>query len=263
MNITRLNGVKDVIIERGSGGNSGGGSGSNYKYYDCSKDTTNEYGELPHGIYLADSIKIMKIETGEIMITPEAYFDDGESQVLAIAYDMSKRIYIDGEWVDIKTFLEAQERFDFLAHQEITEEEFYRVPEDVVIHFRDYDKLAEVYETIAKNVFAKMPEDSVPVVSYWYDAPSLDIPMMECGYKSISVVVNSEGGTPTSDIIGRVFKQDSDFNTANWWQDGLDEGEVFYENVDATYFELKNQATGLCKIVFPDGTVKYMVRKLF
>lgn len=128
MNITRLNTLNDdkVIIKK-EGGN-GGGGGSNYKYYDCSKDTPNENGELPHGIYLADSMKITNIETGEIMIAPEADFNDSDYKVLAVAYDMSKRIYIHGEWLDAKTFLELKEEFDFSAHQEITEEEFYHIP---------------------------------------------------------------------------------------------------------------------------------------
>jgi hypothetical protein len=263
---TALGSVNVKVNVPQSGGSGGGESSIEYIDVRNVEDSDLKFA-------LINSSSLVKIIDGSFIYIYATLFgrndfneEDFYRDTVAIAIDFSCKVYYGNGFITIKENISIDNGFPldvFDSLPRITEEEFYHIPEDVVIPFRDYDKLAEVYETIAKNVFATMPEDSVPVVGYWYDAPSLDIPMMECGYKSVSVVVNSAGGTPTSDIIGRVFKQDSDSNTNNWWQDGLDEEDVRYENVDATYFELKNQATGLCKIVFPDNTVKYMVRKLF
>ena len=244
-----------------------GGGESTLEYI----DVRNIDSDLKFG--LINSSSLVKIFEGNYTYIWPTLFsknDFGEAlyeYTTAIAIDFSSKVaWSDDEFITIKELISRDNGlplnvFDSLPR--ITKEEFYHIPEDVVIPFRDYDKLAEVYETIAKNVFAMMPEDSVPVVSYWYDAPSLDIPMMGCGYKSVSIELNSENGVATNNIIGRVFKQNYDFNSNDWWHIFEEDGEVSYENIDATYFELKNQAVGLGKIVFPDGTVKYMARELF
>lgn len=256
MNTIKLNTIGTPCKAGGSG--NGGGGKSNYKYYDCSNDALKE---INHGTYLADSVKIINTETNEIMIAPEAYFDE-EYRVLAVAYDMSKRVYVNGEWIDIKAFIEDSEGFDFSAHIEITEEEFYHIPEDVVLKYRDYEKLKEVFERVYNTLATEGVLEDLPVDLYWYSVPKVNFPISKCGYKSISAETNAYGDVYGSDIIGRVWKQTYEFSSNDFWFD-YDKDENFdYSNVEATYFEVLDTNYALCKIQSQDGSAKYILRIL-
>lgn len=100
-----------------------------YKFYDCFFDVWDD----SHSGYYGDLEKIVDITTGETTIAPEGSNYTGEtSHRVAIAFDMAKKIYVNGNWVPIEIFLSStdNEGFDFSVHPEITEEEFYHIPED-------------------------------------------------------------------------------------------------------------------------------------
>jgi hypothetical protein len=100
-----------------------------YKFYDCFWGDENN----DHSGYYEELSKVVDMVTGETVITPEARIDtDNNTARVAIAFDMAKKIYIDGKWITNEEFLKRNdyEGFDFNAHPEITEEEFYHIPED-------------------------------------------------------------------------------------------------------------------------------------
>lgn len=153
MNIARLNVVSsgDAII-RGSGVSGGGGSkpSSTIKYYDCLFDS-----EEGHGEYGLDNVKVIG-ESGATMIAPDAYINGENYQRVAVAVDMGKKTYIDGEWVNIKDYLVEADGFNPDTHIEITEEEFYHIPEDAVFDVskeEDRKALMNILYPLAKRYY--------------------------------------------------------------------------------------------------------------
>ena len=131
MNIVRLNTTApDNVIVKGNGGNAGGYT-SGMKYYDCLFD---EEIQSTHGDYYVDNEKVMNTETGDVYIYPESYYQNARS--IAVAVDVTNRkCYVDGQWMTYKDFLKNEDfgdAFDIDTHIEITEEEFYHIPEDEV-----------------------------------------------------------------------------------------------------------------------------------
>ena len=129
----------------------GGGSASKWKYYDCLGDKKDDYGYIEHYTYLADNVKIIDSVTGNLMIAPEAYIDSDEpNTIVAVAYNMDKRVYADGKWIPLEEFIAEAEDMDFSSHTEITEEEFYHIPEDVVWNCNTNEGCKEAFEALWK-----------------------------------------------------------------------------------------------------------------
>lgn len=109
MNTIKLNTIGTPKVSAGNSGG-GGGSASKYKYYDCLGDEKDEFGYINHSTYLADNMKVIDSVTGNLMIAPEAYIDSDEpNTILAVAYDMNKRVYADGEWKSLEDFITEEE----------------------------------------------------------------------------------------------------------------------------------------------------------
>lgn len=168
MNTTHLNTIGEKVIVKG-GGSSGGGK-SNYKYYDCLFEEPNENGEDPHGRYIVDNTKTYNFDTGEITIAPEAY-----SKLIAVAVDTSKRIYFENRWVSVKDFLMMIDGFYMDAHTEITEEEFFHIPEDKVFDVSTAEGRKEAYETLFPLVSRYYPDKSSVPTYPWFKSLSLSI----------------------------------------------------------------------------------------
>lgn len=126
----------------------GSGAKSNYKYYDCLMDSEKD---IEHNSHLADNMKVTDIVTGETVIGPEIWIETGnEVRVVAVAYDMSKKIYMDGEWMDIKDYVGHE--VDLSAHPEITEEEFYHIPEEEVWEWNTAEEGEVLYNKLMQLI---------------------------------------------------------------------------------------------------------------
>ena len=131
MNTIKLNTIGTPKV---SAGNSGGSSSaSNWKYYDCLLDQNKDN---THAEYYVDNVKVVDLDTGNVLICPEAYMDSETAVSVAVAmnFDETRKVYMDGKWVSLKEFWENPdwEGFDFSTHPEITEEEFYHIPEEEI-----------------------------------------------------------------------------------------------------------------------------------
>lgn len=183
MNKTFLNTIGEKVIVKGGG--SGGGK-SGMKYFDCLLEPFDEDGmSMPHGWYLADNAKVISTSengTAQIVIAPEA-----GGRLIAVAVDTSKRIYFDGRWVDIKEYIFDAEHFDMDAHPEITEEEFYHIPEDEVFDVSTAEGRKEAYETL------------FPLVSRYY--PDMSSVPTYPWFKSLSLSIGDDNGDRKIDVI--------------------------------------------------------------
>lgn len=250
MNITRLNGVKDVIIERDSGGSASDGM----KYYDCL------YDEEEHGDYIVDSAKWVDIE-GNCVIGSEAYLGTEWARLVAVAVDMTNRkVYKDGKWMSQKEWLIETDGFNPDTHTEITEEEFYRLPiETEFIPYKDYKKAEEVYKTIWKALEKYGITDNILEDKHWSELDSIDIPIMACGfkYKNISMQYSSgeENEPYIANIVTRIWVMNDVGKTNSSWFDYDTDDE------DAKYAKLINIILGnyfaLSKGINYDGSVEY------
>lgn len=211
---------------------------NNYKYYDCLMDSKNEYGDLPHGIYLADNVKVIDTVTGDTMIAPEAYLDsENETAIVAVAYDMSKKIYVDGAWKDVATFLEEWEGFDFSAHSEITEDEFYNIPSEVVWEWHTAEE-GEVYYNKLKELIDRYGAENVEQnglsIIPWFKSLTLidsspnaygDVTKTEVSVNSIRYTNDKQvWGTGVAEAINFDEWGDYSFFKLNW-----EDGKTYYK----------------------------------
>lgn len=165
MNTIKLNTIGTPKV---SGGNSGGGTASKWKYYDCLGDEKDESGYISHGTWMADNVKVIDSVTGNLMIAPEAYIDSDEpNTIVAVAYDMNKRVYVDGKWVPFEELITAWEEIDLSIHPEITEEEFYHIPEEEIWHI-NYDQQSRI-EAFNKlfNLALRYKIDRIPLYPFY------------------------------------------------------------------------------------------------
>lgn len=171
LNIAGLDG--GVIIKKESKGGKG-----NWKYYDCLLDK-NKGNE--HVNYFVDNAKIVNLDTGDVLICPEAFMDSETAVSVAVAmnFDETRKVYIDGKWMSLKEFWETPHwgGFDFSTHVEISEEEFYHIPVDesltlssVEEHVKVFDKLWTLVERYGID-FIK--ENSLSLAP-WYKSLSIN-----------------------------------------------------------------------------------------
>ena len=165
------------------------------KYYDCLLD---ELKGGSHGTYLVDTIKMCD-SASAVAIGPEICIDGEQPTLVAVGVDMTnKRVYVDGAWLDYKSFLSENEGFNIDTHVEITEEEFYHIPEDTEISL-----LPEDGDEVRKALF-----DKLLILAERYEevlALGGSIPLV-FWYKSLSVIVVSGNAHPApmpiTEIIG-------------------------------------------------------------
>lgn len=218
-----------------------GGSKSTMKYYSCINEIIDDSS---HGDYLVDNVKLVG-ESGDCAISPEAFLDEENYYRVAVALDMAnRRVYRNGEWIDYKDFImdEYGEGFNPDTHMEITEEEFYHIPEDITIERGDQEALGKVFETINKYA---LPVTREP----------LNIPLALFGYKSLTIGYTDHYLYETNLFWKRV--RTPALELWDSWYDGKDSEsrvgtlEAFAIGTDA--------GEGIGKITFDDGTFKYGV----
>lgn len=174
MNIVQLNTTApdNVIVRGNGGGNSGGGSSSGgMKYYECLFDEAN--GEEGHSDWNLANVKYVDSNNGEVYIAPDGWNgveweDDAAFIKVAVAVPQGRKYYANGQWLDEKEMYLNTSYFDLDTHIEITEEEFYHIPEDAVFDVSKeedrkalmdflYPKSKRYYEAYGKTAFEAVP----------------------------------------------------------------------------------------------------------
>lgn len=168
---------------------------------------------------------------------------------------LKKYIYIDGEYVDYLEYVQSRESFVSSTHQEITEEEFYHILEDIVIPFGDRKKLGEVFE----QCYSKLLEFNIqPSGDSAFDSTPIKFPIPLLGYKTISIELSS-GYTRTNTNYINWFFTRTDYYRGNdqwnWWENDKPE---FVDNVEVVCLELCSSGIAMCRITYPDGTKEYL-----
>lgn len=230
--------AQDFADEIKNGGNSGGGSASKWKYYDCLGDEKDESGYISHGTWMADNVKVMDSVTGNLMIAPEAYIDSDEpNTIVAVAYDMNKRVYVDGKWVPFEELITAWEGIDFSAHPEITEEEFYNIPNEVVWEWHTAEE-GEVYYNKLKELIDRYGAENVEQnglsIIPWFKSLTLidsspnaygDVTKTEVSVNSIRYTNDKQvWGTGVAEAINFDEWGDYSFFKLNW-----EDGKTYYK----------------------------------
>jgi hypothetical protein len=218
-----------------------GGSKGAMKYYDCIMDG---FREEWHGFILVDNVKALSMEDNSTIIAPEPDMIAESSSIfpIAVAIDTeNRRCYINGEWMTMKEYAQIGDGFNPDTHMEITEEEFYHIPEDVVIERGDQEALGKVFETINKYA---LPVTREP----------LNVPLAVFGYKTL-IAGYSPTTTQEKTNLFWVRRNVRMSEARDSWYDGLEE-DARMGTVDA--FALgQDYSVGIGKITFDDGTSKY------
>ena len=170
----------------------GGGSASNMKYYSCLPDY---FLEEEHEVSLVDSVKVMLEEDGSTIIAPESVYNWGSFSpvVGAVAIDAdNRRCYVDGEWITMKEYAQRFSGFNVDTHYEISEEEYYRIPDALIME--NEKELALIYESVCERLaFAGISPAYVDFgTGSTEDIDYLNIPVQFFGYSSIGATVNSD-----------------------------------------------------------------------
>lgn len=175
MNKILLNAVSDgqVVIRKESKGGKG-----NWKYYDCLLD---ENKGNKHDKYYVDNVKIVDFNTGDVIICPEAWMDSETAVSVAVAmnFDETRKVYMDGKWVSLKEFWENPdwEGFDFSTHAKISEEEFYHIPVDESINFSTTEEYVEIFDklwALVERYGIEYINENTLSLAPWYKSLRLD-----------------------------------------------------------------------------------------
>lgn len=185
MNTTHLNTIGEKVIVKG-GGSSGGGK-SGMKYFDCLFGDNGDSGS--HGEFY--NAKWIDLNSGYTIIAPWAeapadYPDGFYPTRVALAIDMNAKYYWDGQWRTNQDFFEYL-NFDPSTHIEITEEEFYHIPEDKVFDVSTAEGRKEAYETL------------FPLVSRYY--PDMGSVPTQPWFKSLTLSIGDDNGDRKIDAI--------------------------------------------------------------
>ena len=180
MNIIRLNTTAPDGFVKGGNGNGGGG---NMKYYDCVADALYE---REHGVFFFDNSKFFS-EEGDTIIAPTTSKPKGAMLAAVAICQADRKIYGEGHWFNYNEFLLQSQGFNPDEHPEITEEEFYHIPEDIVIKWGDREKAQEVYEHIMRVIKRNGVEEAFQSYN--------PAPLFLFGYKGRRFVTNSKTKT--------------------------------------------------------------------
>lgn len=234
--------------------NMSGGSGSGMKYYSCLPDY---FLEEEHDVTLIDSVKVVLQENGSTIIAPESVmnWESFSPMVTAVAIDTENRkCYVDGEWITMKEYALRFDGFNTDTHYEITEEEYYRIPDAWVI--KNEADIASVYESICSRLAhgGILPEYLDYVTSNTNELTKLNIPIQFWSRSHIRVVkeVDEWGAVGILNYFTVENLQTYDV---------LNGQEYFCKNI--TCFGMLNEkgtyAFFIGKAELEDGTIKYII----
>lgn len=172
MNTTFLNTIGEKVIVKGGG--SGGGK-SGMKYYDNLA--------FSPVVELASIGKLFDGDTLELALIGPMAFPPGQSYIpLAFGVDLSQKMYYEGQMTTIAEMIEGRP-----LGVEITEEEFYHIPEDKVFDVSTAEGRKEAYETL------------FPLVSRYY--PDIDSVPTQPWFKSLALSIGDDNGDRKIDVI--------------------------------------------------------------
>lgn len=180
MNKTFLNTIGEKVIVKGGG--SGGGK-SGMKYFD-----NLAFPSLVVG--LASIGKLVNGDTLELELIGPMAFPPGQQYIpIAFGVDLSQKMYSEGEMTTIAEMIEGVP-----LGVEITEEEFYHIPEDKVFDVSTAEGRKEAYETLFPLVSRYYPYlDSLPTKP-WFKSLTLSTGDENLGDRKIDFI-NYNGGS--------------------------------------------------------------------
>lgn len=227
-----------------------------YKFYDCFfGDWNNDHDEWP---FIAT--KYVDLNTGDVYIAPDSWngisCPEGSNYIrAAVMHVPDVRYYGDNKWLSPEEVLSNDDvcSFDFNAHPEITEEEFYHIPEEVVIPYNDRNKLEEVFEHLYSilNRYGIEPSgDSA------YNTTNINFPIPVCGYKNLSIEISPGNYAQNDNIIDSYWTRNDSFG------DVWDYNKPIVENVEAVFISIGYTGFGLCRLTHSDGTKEYRVSQV-
>lgn len=159
MNTTHLNTIGEKVIVKGGG--SGGGK-SGMKYYD-NFDLNSPVVEL------ASIGKFFNGDTLELELIGPMVFPPAQQHLpFAFGVDLSQKMYYEGQMTTIAQLIEGRP-----LGVEITEEEFYHIPEDKVFDVSTAEGRKEAYETLFPLVSRYYPEMFSIITQPWFKSITL------------------------------------------------------------------------------------------
>lgn len=179
MNKTFLNTIGEKVIVKGGG--SGGGK-SGMKYYD------NLVFPSPV-VELASIGKFFNGDTLELELIGPMVFPPGvfppEQQPIPFAFgvDLSQKMYFEGQMTTIAQMIEGAP-----LGAEITEEEFYHIPEDKVFDVSTAEGRKEAYETLFPLVSRYYPDESSVPTKPWFKSLTLSTGDENLGDQEIYII---------------------------------------------------------------------------
>ena len=233
---------------------SGSESKSAMKYYSCLPDY---FLQEVHEVTLVDSVKALLQEDGSTIIAPESVYNWGSFSpiVIAVAIDTeNRRCYVDGEWITMKEYALRFDGFNTDTHYEITEEEYYRIPDAWVI--KNEVDIASVYESICSRLThgGILPEYLDYFTSSTNNVPRLNIPVQFWSRSHIGVVKEVEEWRAVA-VLNYFTVKDLYTN------DTLNGQEYFCKNITCLGMATKEGAYAffIGKAELEDGTTKYFL----
>jgi hypothetical protein len=178
MNTTHLNTIGEKVIVKGGG--SGGGK-SGMKYYD-NFDLNSSVVELASigKFFDGDTLELELI--GPMVFPPVVFPPEQQPLPFAFGVDLSQKMYFNGQMTTIAEMIEGMP-----LGVEITEEEFYHIPEDKVFDVSTAEGRKEAYETL------------FPLVSRYY--PDWDSLPTKPWFKSLALSIGDDNGDRNIDVI--------------------------------------------------------------
>lgn len=154
MNKVFLNTIGEKVIVKGGG--SGGGK-SGMKYYDIYELNTPV-------VELASIGKLFNGDTLELELIGPMAFPPGQQYIpFAFGVDLSQKMYFNGQMTTIAEMIEGMS-----LGVEITEEEFYHIPEDKVFDVSTAEGRKEAYETLFPLVSRYYPDMNSIITQPWF-----------------------------------------------------------------------------------------------
>lgn len=241
--------VNDIPQE---GGNSGGGG-------EESVDTM-EYFIAKDAPQLSSYLSTVKMSflSGEIIqimpFIPQGAGLVEQGEILAFGVDFQARslAVTNVEKVDVSMLDVIIEATGLTADQiaaipRITKEDFFTLPKDVTVKYRDQEKLKEVYEGIVDLYIRR----GLPIYdNRTREAVFLDEPLVYFNYKFLGIEYNEFGDmyTPTHLLL---YGKGQQGYPGNHWD------ESFSESEDISYDYLEFNDCYIFKVTLPNGEVVY------
>lgn len=189
-----------VELLGGSNNNGSGEAEGGMKYYDCLFDFLSEEGE--HQDWNLANVKFVNMNSGDVYIAPDGWNgvewgDDNQFYKVAVAVPQGRRYYANGRWLDEKEMYLNTLYFDPDTHIEITEEEFYHIPEDETLNAFSQEEKKVLFDklwALVERYGDKVINESIVCKSKW---KSLNVNCND-GYEDVTINISTILGFDTN-----------------------------------------------------------------